>query len=131
MDNVVVILVGHLPTMAQHVLSVLQASSYQVPEIVKVFLHFFSYYRMDSDKHQQVCQLGCTQCADGSGDCTTCKSGFSQDANDRTRCVKVATRTNPGGVLCPDGSFASGTQCSKCSPSCSTCTGPTSNDCTQ
>ncbi|KAF8875239.1 TNFR/NGFR cysteine-rich region family protein [Infundibulicybe gibba] len=76
----------------------------------------------------QVCQLGCTQCADGTGACTTCKSGFSQDANDKTKCNAPKSVTSTG-TVCPDGSFSGGTSCSPCSSTCSTCTAGTSNDC--
>ena len=31
--------------------------------------------------------------------------------------------------MCPDGSFASGANCTQCSPLCSTCNGPSSGDC--
>ncbi|KAF8894822.1 hypothetical protein BD779DRAFT_865614 [Infundibulicybe gibba] len=76
----------------------------------------------------QVCQLGCTQCADGTGTCIACKSGFSQDANDKTKCTPPQSVTSTG-TVCPNGSFSDGTKCSLCSPSCKTCTGATSNDC--
>ncbi|PFH53554.1 hypothetical protein AMATHDRAFT_73358 [Amanita thiersii Skay4041] len=76
----------------------------------------------------KVCQLGCIKCADDSGTCTTCKSGFSQDANNPATCKPVQSVT-PTGTICPDGSFSDGQKCSPCSPSCRTCTGPTSNDC--
>ncbi|KAF9551262.1 hypothetical protein CPC08DRAFT_755060 [Agrocybe pediades] len=76
----------------------------------------------------QVCQLGCSQCSDTTGVCVACQSGFTQDANDKTKCNPLPSR-NTDGTVCPDGSFSSGAQCSQCSPSCRTCTGPTSNDC--
>ncbi|KAF8882178.1 TNFR/NGFR cysteine-rich region family protein [Gymnopilus junonius] len=76
----------------------------------------------------QVCQLGCTQCADGNGACTTCQSGFSKDGNDPTKCNPPKSTTTTG-QLCPDGSFANGANCSVCSSTCQTCTGGTSNDC--
>ncbi|KAF8970460.1 insulin-like growth factor binding protein [Flammula alnicola] len=76
----------------------------------------------------QICQLGCTQCADGTGECVTCKSGFSQNGNDRTKCNPPQSSTT-GGQLCPDGSFANGASCSPCSSTCQTCTAGTSNDC--
>ena len=75
-----------------------------------------------------VCQLGCTQCADGTGDCTSCKSGFSQNANDPTKCDPPQSVTTTGQV-CPVGSFSAGNTCSPCSSSCQTCTGGTSSDC--
>ena len=75
-----------------------------------------------------VCQLGCTQCADGTGDCTACKSGFSQDANDPTKCNPPQSITTTG-QTCPVGSFSTGSTCSPCSSSCQTCTGGTSSDC--
>ena len=75
-----------------------------------------------------VCSLGCTQCADGNGECITCKSGFTQNANDRTQCFASQTTTSTG-TTCPDGSFSNGTACEPCSPLCQTCSGATSNDC--
>ena len=75
-----------------------------------------------------VCQLGCTQCADGTGDCTACKSGFSQDTNDPTKCNPPQSITTTG-QTCPVGSFSTGSACSPCSSSCQTCTGGTSSDC--
>ncbi|KAH9984463.1 insulin-like growth factor binding protein [Russula vinacea] len=78
----------------------------------------------------QLCclRLGCQQCADGSGICVTCKQGFTQDANDRTKCDAVQSVTSSG-TVCPDGSFSNGSTCQPCSPSCSTCSGATSNEC--
>ncbi|PPQ73713.1 hypothetical protein CVT26_010844 [Gymnopilus dilepis] len=76
----------------------------------------------------QICQLGCTQCADGTGACTTCQSGFSKDGNDPTKCDPPKSTTSSGQV-CPDGSFANGASCSVCSSTCQTCTAGTSNDC--
>ncbi|KAF4578385.1 hypothetical protein EYR36_000192 [Pleurotus pulmonarius] len=76
----------------------------------------------------KVCQAGCTQCADGTGACLTCKTGFTKDANDPTKCNPVQTPV-PSGDLCPVGSFSDGTNCVRCSPSCQSCTGPSSNDC--
>ncbi|KAJ4474127.1 hypothetical protein C8J55DRAFT_537066 [Lentinula edodes] len=75
---------------------------------------------------QCSCNAGWTT-ADN-GDCQTCKSGFTQDANDKTKC-DVEPTTTSSGTVCPDGSFSSGTTCSSCSPSCQTCNGATSNDC--
>ncbi|KAF5344273.1 hypothetical protein D9758_012336 [Tetrapyrgos nigripes] len=75
-----------------------------------------------------VCQLGCTSCADGSGDCLSCANGFNQDGNDKTKCQAVASSTSDG-TVCPDGSFASGSSCQPCSSSCQTCNGGTANDC--
>ncbi|KAJ7494424.1 insulin-like growth factor binding protein [Mycena galericulata] len=76
----------------------------------------------------KVCQLGCTSCADGTGDCLACGAHFTQDQNDATKCTTVPTTA--AGVACPDGSFSDGTNCVACSASCDTCSGPTSNDCT-
>ena len=83
---------------------------------------------LDGSSNCAVCELGCQQCADGSGICVTCKQGFTQDANDRTKCDAVQSVTSSG-TVCPVGSFSNGTSCQPCSPSCSTCSGPTSNDC--
>ncbi|KAJ7590656.1 insulin-like growth factor binding protein [Mycena floridula] len=77
----------------------------------------------------QVCAIGCTQCADSTGVCLTCKTGFSQNANDKTQCIPPKSPL-PDNSLCPDGSFNSNGVCTPCSPSCATCSGGTSNDCT-
>ena len=79
-------------------------------------------------KCSSVCQLGCGQCADGTGDCISCKTGFTQSANDRTQCIATQATTSTG-TVCPDGSFSNGASCAPCSPLCQTCNGPTSNDC--
>ncbi|KAJ7150274.1 hypothetical protein C8R46DRAFT_1008412 [Mycena filopes] len=76
----------------------------------------------------KVCALGCTTCADGTGNCLTCGAHFTQDQNDATKCTTVPT--SAAGVACPAGSFSNGASCAPCSASCSTCAGPTSNDCT-
>ncbi|KAF9010794.1 insulin-like growth factor binding protein [Cyathus striatus] len=76
----------------------------------------------------QVCQLGCSQCTDGTGVCTVCSQGFTQNTSDKTKCVPPTSSTTSGQV-CPDGSFANGASCSTCADACSTCTGGTSNDC--
>ncbi|KAF7337625.1 Extracellular matrix protein FRAS1 [Mycena sanguinolenta] len=76
----------------------------------------------------KVCELGCSSCAAGTGNCLTCAPNFTQDQNDATKCTAVPT--SAGGVPCPDGSFSDGTSCVACSASCQTCSGPTSNDCT-
>jgi len=76
----------------------------------------------------QVCQLGCDQCADGTGVCLACRSGFTQDGSDRTKCNPPRSVTSTG-TACPDGAFSNGNSCSPCSSSCQTCTGGTSNDC--
>lgn len=75
-----------------------------------------------------VCQLGCQQCADGTGDCISCASGFTQDGNDRTKCDALP-QTTSNGTVCPDGSYGAGSTCAVCSPLCTTCTGPNSNNC--
>ncbi|KAI9433848.1 hypothetical protein H4582DRAFT_1982896 [Lactarius indigo] len=74
---------------------------------------------LDGNGNCAVCQLGCQQCADGSGIC---------NANDRTKCDAVQSVTTTG-TVCPDGSFSNGATCQPCSTSCSTCSGATSNDC--
>ncbi|KAH9010792.1 insulin-like growth factor binding protein [Lactarius pseudohatsudake] len=83
---------------------------------------------LDGNGNCAICQLGCQQCADGSGICVACKQGFTQNANDRTKCDAVQSVTTTG-TVCPDGSFSNGATCQPCSPSCSTCSGSTSNDC--
>ncbi|KAF7348623.1 Extracellular matrix protein FRAS1 [Mycena venus] len=77
-----------------------------------------------------ICQIGCTACTDGTGVCTACKSGFTQDANDRTKCNPPPSITSSG-TLCPPGAFSDGTNCTPCSSSCQTCTAGTSNDCVE
>ncbi|KAF8626282.1 hypothetical protein AX15_004954 [Amanita polypyramis BW_CC] len=76
----------------------------------------------------KVCQPGCAQCADTTGTCVACKSGYTQDANDPTKCNPVRA-TISSTTTCPDGSFSNGAQCGPCSLSCQTCTGPSSNEC--
>ncbi|KAJ6523452.1 insulin-like growth factor binding protein, partial [Mycena vulgaris] len=76
----------------------------------------------------KVCELGCTSCADGTGNCLTCGTHFTQDQNDSTKCTTVLATA--AGVPCPDSSFSDGTNCLACSASCNTCAGPTANDCT-
>ncbi|GJJ11898.1 hypothetical protein Clacol_006136 [Clathrus columnatus] len=76
-----------------------------------------------------IARLGCTQCADGSGECTECKSGFTQNANDNTKCVPTSSIPGSSQQQCPDGSFNNNGNCTLCSPTCKTCSGPTSNDC--
>ena len=94
---------------------------------VRISLAHLFFFGSESDFYP-VCQLGCTQCADGTGDCTTCKSGFTLDANDKTKCNPPQSTTTSG-QACPVGSFSDGTACSACSSSCQSCTGATSSDC--
>ena len=75
-----------------------------------------------------MCQLGCTQCVDGTGQCLSCKDGFTRDANDGTKCIANQAITSTG-TICPDGSFSNGTACAPCSPLCKTCNGPSSSNC--
>ena len=75
-----------------------------------------------------VCELGCSECADSTAQCTTCKTGFTLDPTDKTKCDALP-QTATGGVPCPDKSFSSNGVCTLCSSSCQTCTGPSSNDC--
>ena len=76
----------------------------------------------------KVCALGCSQCADSSGSCITCKAGFTQSTTDSTQCNPPQSSTSSG-TVCPDGSFSNGTACTACSPLCQTCSGGTSSDC--
>ncbi|KAI6123178.1 growth factor receptor domain-containing protein [Pisolithus croceorrhizus] len=85
-------------------------------------------YFLDSSGNCEICQLGCAECAAGSGDCITCQSGFTQNANDRTMCNAVS-QTTSSGTTCPDGSYSNGSSCEPCATECQTCTGSTSNDC--
>ena len=97
------------------------------PAKVRSSVHFYSYTPANV-AYLSVCSLGCTQCADGSGDCISCKSGFTQNANDRTQCIAQQATTSTG-TVCPDGSFSNGSSCQPCSPLCQTCTGSSSSDC--
>ncbi|EGN96298.1 hypothetical protein SERLA73DRAFT_94428 [Serpula lacrymans var. lacrymans S7.3] len=83
---------------------------------------------LDSSGNCEICQLGCSECAAGTGDCITCASGFTQDTTDRTKCDATQQQTSTG-TACPEGSFSNGTACPVCSPVCQTCSGGTSNDC--
>ncbi|KAF8602810.1 hypothetical protein BDV93DRAFT_545182, partial [Ceratobasidium sp. AG-I] len=78
----------------------------------------------------EVCSQGCSSCATTTGVCTTCKTGFTPDTNDRTRCVPTPP-TSSTGISCADGQFldASTGACIGCSPLCKTCTGPLSTQC--
>ncbi|KIL62256.1 hypothetical protein M378DRAFT_81478, partial [Amanita muscaria Koide BX008] len=76
-----------------------------------------------------VCQLACVSCADGSGQCTQCQSGFSLNNADHTKCNPPQQVTGSG-TVCPDGSFSNGNSCQLCDSTCQTCKGSTSNDCT-
>ncbi|KAG2355406.1 hypothetical protein BDR07DRAFT_1474106 [Suillus spraguei] len=58
----------------------------------------------------EICQLGCQQCADGTGDCITCASGFTQDRNDRTMCDAIP-QTTSNRTTCPTGSYSAGSSC--------------------
>lgn len=123
------ILAGPPLPMVPHVRNALLAFSLPPLAIVKVCFpvpsFFFCYQAYTGNI---VCQLGCTQCVAGTGACTSCQSGFTQDPNDPTLCNPVQQSTNTG-TACPDGSFANGGSCSICSPSCKTCNGATSNNC--
>ena len=50
------------------------------------------------------------------------------DENDKTLCDPPPSLTLDGNV-CPNGAFSDGQQCALCSQSCSTCDGPSSNNC--
>ena len=76
-----------------------------------------------------MCQIGCAQCADGSGTCTQCQQGFSLNPSDQTKCNPTQQSTSTG-TVCPDGSFSNGNSCQSCDSSCQTCNGGTSNECT-
>lgn len=75
-----------------------------------------------------ACQLGCSQCADQTGDCISCASGFTQDSSDATKC-DATPQTSSDGTTCPDGSFSNSGTCTPCSTECKTCNGGTSNNC--
>ncbi|KAI9462527.1 insulin-like growth factor binding protein [Russula earlei] len=84
---------------------------------------------LDGNGNCAVCQLGCQQCADGTGLCFTCKQGLTPNPDDRTKCGAVQPLTSAG-TLCPNSFFNNGVTCQPCSISCSACSGPTSNNCT-
>ena len=50
------------------------------------------------------------------------------DENDKTLCDPSQSVTSDG-TVCPNGAFSDGQKCAPCSPSCSTCNGPSSNNC--
>lgn len=76
-----------------------------------------------------ACGQGCQRCADTTGVCSSCKSGFVQDNADRTKC-SPPTQSTQSGQICPSGSFASGNQCVACDNACETCSGLGANACT-
>ncbi|KAF9484829.1 growth factor receptor domain-containing protein [Pholiota conissans] len=76
----------------------------------------------------KVCNIGCAQCSDVTGQCTACRTGQGIDSVDNTKCNVIATLTQTG-TVCPQGTFSNGTACQSCSSACATCTGPTANDC--
>lgn len=76
-----------------------------------------------------ACEVGCTQCADSTGACLSCKSGFSQDQNDQKTCNPDPQITSTG-TTCPELAFSNGTSCQPCASPCQSCSGGTSNDCT-
>lgn len=112
---------------------VFQVLSWTVPHIHRGLSKYvalplpFRYFRTNII-FLSVCQVGCSQCADGTGACIACKTGFTQNANDKTLCDPVPAVTSTGN-RCPDGSFSDSATCSPCSPTCKTCNGGTSNDC--
>ncbi|TEB31330.1 hypothetical protein FA13DRAFT_1688046 [Coprinellus micaceus] len=75
-----------------------------------------------------VCQPGCIQCADTTGTCSACNSGFILNNLDRTKCDPIKP-TLSSGSQCPDNTFGDGTECKVCSTICSSCTGPGDGDC--
>ncbi|KXN84120.1 Furin-like protease 2, partial [Leucoagaricus sp. SymC.cos] len=77
----------------------------------------------------KVCQVGCNQCSDGTGVCTSCKSGFTQNPTDQTKCIPPKQITSTG-TQCPELAFANGGSCQPCASPCQSCSGGTSNDCT-
>ncbi|TFK34913.1 insulin-like growth factor binding protein [Crucibulum laeve] len=77
----------------------------------------------------QVCQFGCSECADTSGSCTSCKKGFTRNSSDQSKCDALPPASSDG-EACPSNTFGDGINCTACSSSCATCKGPTSNDCT-
>jgi hypothetical protein len=95
---------------------------------VKVRFIIFLYL-LPSNYSKPVCQFGCTECADDTGDCIACKKGYTKDENDNTKCDPMAAVTTKG-VLCPDGSYNAGDDCALCSTSCSTCIGKSPKNCT-
>jgi hypothetical protein len=127
MENVHASLVGQRAALVRRARVARVVSTRRVLENVKV--RSLSSRRLSgSQPYVAVCQLGCSECASNTGTCIACKSGYTQDPNDSTKCNPVQATTSTG-TVCPDGSFSSGAQCSLCSPSCKTCTGPSSNDC--
>ena len=91
----------------------------------KIMLTSFSPFLLTT---LAVCQLGCSQCAAGTGACISCKQGFTLNESDNTKCNPLPSVTS-GGTTCPSGAFSAGQECSPCSSSCRTCNGPSSNNC--
>ncbi|KAF5349643.1 hypothetical protein D9756_008985 [Leucocoprinus leucothites] len=60
----------------------------------------------------QVCQPGCSKCADTTATCTQCKQGFSINSADNTKCDFVKQPT-PAGQTC---SGATSNDCILCAP---------------
>ncbi|KZT59716.1 growth factor receptor domain-containing protein [Calocera cornea HHB12733] len=82
---------------------------------------------LDAAGSCEICKLGCTACASGTGICSSCLPGFSISPSDNTVCVpntQLAAATT-----CTDGQYWSGSGCAPCSPVCETCNGPLSTDC--
>jgi hypothetical protein len=127
-DNVHVQLVSRREAMGPSAPHVPPVSFRLLPGTVKVTFKLPEPFSWQLLTISSVCQLGCTQCASTTGVCTACKSGFSQDANDKTKCNPPQSVTSSG-ILCPDGSFSNGSSCSPCSSTCQTCTGPNPTDC--
>jgi hypothetical protein len=69
-------------------------------------------------------------CDDDTQICTSCYPGFSGDPYDRTKCNALSNDTP--GSKCPDRTYAAsdGKSCPVCSSPCSSCNGPTENNCT-
>ncbi|KAF6757699.1 TNFR/NGFR cysteine-rich region family protein [Ephemerocybe angulata] len=76
----------------------------------------------------KVCGLGCNQCEDTTGTCTSCRPGFTQDGSDKSICNAPA-QVRSNGQVCPAGSFGNGADCGVCNSACDACTGPSANDC--
>jgi hypothetical protein len=79
-----------------------------------------------------VCSLNCLTCSSISGQCLSCKQGFTLSTNDPTRCNPLPQSTSSGS-LCPDGSFApqGSSTCQVCDSSCKSCIGPSSGECSE
>ncbi|KAF9484961.1 growth factor receptor domain-containing protein [Pholiota conissans] len=73
----------------------------------------------------QVCGVGCSECADSTGQCTACESGLGISQTDPTQCETQKQFISQGATPCPSNTFLDGNSCSSCPTECATCTSTT------